>query len=94
MGTNNSQETKATLILGGTGKTGRRVVERRAAYPCGSALAPASHRSTGRTRRRGCPRCGMWSRCRSPITRTSRYRARWRWCVRSPSWLPGAGCGG
>src|SRR5215212_8166173 len=28
MGTNNSQETKATLILGGTGKTGRRVVER------------------------------------------------------------------
>jgi uncharacterized protein YbjT (DUF2867 family) len=31
MGTNNSQETKATLILGGTGKTGRRVVERLAA---------------------------------------------------------------
>src|SRR5829696_1331986 len=31
MGTNNSQETKATLILAGTGKTGRRVVERLAA---------------------------------------------------------------
>src|SRR5215212_879478 len=31
MGTNNSQETKATLILGGTSKTGRRVVERLAA---------------------------------------------------------------
>src|SRR5215210_7178320 len=28
MGTNNSQETKTTLVLGGTGKTGRRVVER------------------------------------------------------------------
>jgi uncharacterized protein YbjT (DUF2867 family) len=31
MGTNNSQETKTTLVLGGTGKTGRRVVERLAA---------------------------------------------------------------
>ena len=28
MGTNNPQETKTTLVLGGTGKTGRRVVER------------------------------------------------------------------
>jgi uncharacterized protein YbjT (DUF2867 family) len=27
MGTNNSQETKTTLVLGGTGKTGRRVAE-------------------------------------------------------------------
>ncbi len=31
MGTNNSQATKTTLVLGGTGKTGRRVVERLAA---------------------------------------------------------------
>jgi uncharacterized protein YbjT (DUF2867 family) len=31
MGTNNPQETKTTLVLGGTGKTGRRVVERLAA---------------------------------------------------------------
>src|ERR671911_781160 len=31
MGANNSQETKTTLVLGGTGKTGRRVVERLAA---------------------------------------------------------------
>src|SRR5919106_6943810 len=31
MGTNNSQETKTTLVLGGTGKTGRRIVERLAA---------------------------------------------------------------
>ncbi len=31
MGTTNSQETKTTLVLGGTGKTGRRVVERLAA---------------------------------------------------------------
>ena len=31
MGTNNSQATKTTLVLGGTAKTGRRVVERLAA---------------------------------------------------------------
>ena len=39
-----------TLVLGGTGKTGRRVAERLAVadFRCGSALVPASHRSTGR----------------------------------------------
>jgi uncharacterized protein YbjT (DUF2867 family) len=35
MGTNNPQETKTTLVLGGTGKTGRRVVERLSARGSG-----------------------------------------------------------
>ena len=47
--------TKPTLVLGGTGKTGRRVVERLAArrIPFASVPDPASRRSTGTTSRRG-----------------------------------------
>ena len=47
---------KPTLVLGGTGKTGRRVVERlesHGRYRCASAPARASRRSTGRIMRRG-----------------------------------------
>ena len=58
-----TDQTQPILVLGGTGKTGRRVAERLrpAACRCASARAPASRRSTGRTARPGRPRsraCG------------------------------------
>ena len=48
------------LVVGGTGKTGRRVAERLHAARrcrCASARVPATRPSTGRTARRGQPRC-------------------------------------
>ena len=72
-------KTKPTLVLGGTGKTGRRVAERLMArdIPVRLGSRSASRPSTGRTRRPGRPRCdGRRARCTSPTTRTSRSRAR------------------
>ena len=49
---NYTSETKPILVLGGSGKTGRRVVERlaHAGFRRARAAAPASRRSTGTTR--------------------------------------------
>ena len=74
------------LVLGGTGKTGRRVASgsRRAACRRASARARASRRSTGRTATPGRPRSTASARSTSPTTPTSRCPARSRRWARSP----------
>jgi hypothetical protein len=88
METKNTQGTKTTLVLGGTGKTGRRVVERLAARGRPTRVGSRSVEPPfdWGTRPRGRLHYGVLSRCTSPTTRTSRYRARWRRCIRSPIW--------
>jgi hypothetical protein len=84
----NGQRTKTTLVLGGTGKTGRRVVERLEARGLPVRVGSRTGEPPfdwGRIRRRGHPRCATWSRRTSPITPTSRFLARWRRCARSPN---------
>ena len=87
--THNTQDMKPILVLGGTGKTGRRVVERLTARGMPTRIGSRSadppfdweDQATwapalaGRT----VPRT-------SPSTRTSRSRARRRRCAPSPSW--------
>jgi nucleoside-diphosphate-sugar epimerase len=71
METENTQ-VKTTLVLGGTGKTGRRVVERLQArgMPVRVGSRSGEPPSTGTTKPPGRPRSKEWSLCTSPTTRT------------------------
>ena len=62
-----------TLVIGGTGKTGRRIVDRLRArgVPSARAPVPARRRSTGRTVRRGRPPCAARPPPTCPTTRIS-----------------------
>jgi UDP-N-acetylmuramoylalanine-D-glutamate ligase len=79
--------TKATLVLCGTGKTGRRVVERLATrgIPTRVVRDPASRLSTGTTARPGLPFSTGRDRPTSRTTWTP-ARARQRRPARSPVW--------
>ena len=61
--TSSPDERKPTLVVGGTGKTGRRVAERLAArgVPVRIGSRSASRRSTGRTARPGRPPSRGWN---------------------------------
>ena len=86
--TNAANSTKPILVLGGTGKTGRRVVQapQSARHRDSSRVALRHNRpSTGKTGRRGHPRCAASGRSTSPTIRTSRRRTPWTPWARSPS---------
>ena len=92
----NATDTHDTLVLGGTGKIGRRVAERLLARGVPTRVGSRSgvRPSTGRTVRPG-RRC--WRACGRPTsltTRTSRSPARPRRSARSPSWPCRAASGG
>jgi hypothetical protein len=88
METEDLQHTKTTLVLGGTGKTGRRVVERLEArgLPVRVGSRSGEPRSTGRMRPVGHLRCGVWGRHTSPTIRTWRCPELLRPSVLLPSW--------
>jgi hypothetical protein len=77
-----------TLVLGATGKTGRRVAERLTArgLPVRIGSRSGSRRSLGRTARPGRARLSASGRLTSPTTPTWRYPAQRRLSARSPSW--------
>ena len=84
----NATDTRTTLVLGGTGKTGRRVVERLAARGMPTRVGSRSGGSAIRLGGPGNLDAGAARRAARPTSRTSRTwrsRARRRRSARSPS---------
>ena len=87
--TRSTQDRGLTLVLGGTGKTGRRVIDRLDArgIPTRVGSRRASPPFDWNDEAAGIPRCAVWTPSISPTTPTSRSPGRWKACVRSPSSL-------